>query len=180
MTSKSSPLVRPNKGGFLRAFGCGWFIREFLSGKGPYGALWIDPQNGAPQADIFYHYKRTLAQETATEPAVRGEERQSKKEGRLYDPDQVPELIDKHLGRLRYKSSGMRYHSFVTYFHNIKRLGWVEVTGQTEPSAFQDHYRAGQPRIFYRLTRAGREASGTAWANPQKALYIPRKQHSGK
>ena len=92
----------------------------------------------------------------------------------------MPELIEKHLGRLRYKSSGMRYHSFATYFSNLKRLGWVEATGQTEPSALQDHYPKGQPRIFYRLTKAGREASAAAWANPFQTLYPKWKNPPGK
>ncbi|MDY6912237.1 MAG: hypothetical protein SVM79_07785 [Chloroflexota bacterium] len=115
----------------------------------------------------------------AEDRAVRKEKRQAKREHRPFDPDNITDLVEKHLKRGPFKSSGMRYHSFVTYF-NIKRLGWVEATDQKEPSAFQDHYPKGQPRIFYRLTKAGREASKTAWANPQKALYVPRKQHSGK
>ena len=38
--------LRPKRGGFLRPFGCGWFIREYLLGKGPYGSLKIDPETG--------------------------------------------------------------------------------------------------------------------------------------
>ncbi len=53
-------LLRPARGGFLRPFGCGWFIREFLMGHGPEGSPAIDPVTGAPQADIFYHYKLAL------------------------------------------------------------------------------------------------------------------------
>ena len=49
--------LRPNRGGFLRPFGCGWFIREFLLGKGTEGSKVIDPDRGAPQADINYEYK---------------------------------------------------------------------------------------------------------------------------
>jgi hypothetical protein len=44
--------LRPTRGGFLRPFGCGWFIREFLLGKGPEGSLAIDPERGAAQSDI--------------------------------------------------------------------------------------------------------------------------------
>ena len=51
-------LIRPNKGGYLRPFGCGFFIRDFLLVRGPdYGVPAIDPDRGAPQEDIFYHYK---------------------------------------------------------------------------------------------------------------------------
>ena len=47
--------MRPGKGGFLRPFGCGWYIREFLMGHGPEGSPTIDHEIGACQADIFYH-----------------------------------------------------------------------------------------------------------------------------
>jgi len=66
-------LLRPGRGGFLRPFGCGWFIREFLSGRGPAGSPVIDPEVGAPQADIFHHYKMALLQATALDRAARRE-----------------------------------------------------------------------------------------------------------
>ena len=52
--------LRPTRGGFLRPFGCGFFIREFLLGRGPEGSPKIDPDKGACQEDIFYHYKLAL------------------------------------------------------------------------------------------------------------------------
>ena len=52
--------LRPTRGGFFRPFGCGWFIKESLLGHGPEGSAVIDPNRGAPQADIFYHYKLAL------------------------------------------------------------------------------------------------------------------------
>ena len=70
-----------------------------------------------------------------------------------------------------YKARGCRYHSFVTYFSTIQRLGWVEPTGREEPSAFQQHHATGQPRRYFRLTRAGRDAGAAAWSNPHLALY---------
>ena len=57
--------LRPSRGGFLRPFGCGWFIREFLLGNGPNGSPTIDPDVGAPQADIFHHYKTALIRSTS-------------------------------------------------------------------------------------------------------------------
>ncbi len=45
-------LLRPNRGGFLRPFGCGWFIREFLLGHGPEGSPSIEPEVGACQ--VYY------------------------------------------------------------------------------------------------------------------------------
>jgi hypothetical protein len=63
--------LRPSRGGFLRPFGAGWFIREFLLGKGPEGSRVIDPQRGATQADINYEYKEALARATAQDRAER-------------------------------------------------------------------------------------------------------------
>jgi hypothetical protein len=53
----------------------------------------------------------------------------------------------------------------------LQRLGWVEATGKEEPSAFQNNYPQGQSRKYFRITKAGRYAPDTAWANPQLALY---------
>jgi hypothetical protein len=161
----------PTRGGFLRPFGCGWFIREFLLGHGPYGSLAITPETGAPQADICYYYKQTLRQVTALDKATMLEEKKARKEHRSISPDNIEILIPKYLERLPYKAQGCRFHSFVVYFSNLQRLGWVEATGQEEPSAFQDHYPPGQPRKYFRLTSAGIAASDTAWADPRRALY---------
>ena len=57
--------LAPSRGGFLRPFGCGWFIREFLLGNGPEGSRKIDPAFGAAQSDINYEYKEALARATA-------------------------------------------------------------------------------------------------------------------
>jgi len=163
--------LRPARGGFLRPFGCGWFIREFLLGHAPNGSPKIDLHVGAPQADIFYHYKMSLRSATAYDRATRVEEKRAKWEKRPINPDNIEGLAERYLGRMPYKAQGCRYHSFVVYFSNIQRLGWVEATGREELSAFQEHYPAGQPRKYFRLTEAGRGASETAWANPYLALY---------
>ena len=163
--------LRPRRGGFLRSFGCGWFIREFLLGNGPYVSPAIDPGAGAPQADIFYYYKKALLQATALDRATRHEEHHAKREKRFIRPEEIENLTEKYLARMPYKANGCRYHSFVVYFSNLKRLGWVEPSGVEEPSAFQDHYPPGPPRRYYHLTPAGRAASDAAWSNPQLALY---------
>ena len=163
--------LRPLRGGFLRPFGCGWFIREFLLGNGPHDSPKIDPTVGAPQTDIFYHYKMTLRSATALDRATQVEEKRARREKRPIDPDNIDTLTERHLARMPYKAWGCRYHSFVVYFSNPQRLGWVEETGREEPSAFQDHYPPGPPRRYFRLTDAGRAASDAAWANPQFALY---------
>ncbi len=163
--------LRPARGGFLRPFGCGWFIREFLSGHGPNGSPRINPDVGAPQADIFYHYKTALIKAIAVDRATRREERQAQREKRAISPEEIERLTERYLVGTPYKSTSCRYHSFVVYFSNLQRLGWVEPTGKEEASAFQDHYPAGPPRRYFRLTKVGRDAGDAAWSNPHLALY---------
>ncbi len=164
-------LLRPKRGGFLRPFGCGWFIREFLLGNGPWGSSGIDPASGAPQADIFYCYKTALRLATAIDQATRAEEKKARREKRSISPDNIEKLTGKYLARMPYKANGCRYHSFVVYFSTLRGLGWVEPTGREEPSAFQSNYPPGPPRKYYQLTPAGRAASDTEWSNPHQALY---------
>jgi hypothetical protein len=163
--------LRPVRGGFLRPFGCGWFVREFLSGHGPNGSPKIDPNVGAPQADIFYHYKTALLKATALDKATRQEEKQARREKRALDPERIERLAQRYLARIPYKSTSCRYHSFVVYFSNLQRLGWVEPSGVVEASAFQDNYPQGKPRIYFRLTQTGKSATDDLWADPRKALY---------
>ena len=163
--------LRPARGGFLRPFGCGWFIREFLLGHSPNGSPKINPDVGACQADIFYHYKTALLKAIALDRATRQEERQAQRKKRAISPDEIERLTERYLARIPYKSTSCRYHSFVVYFSNLQRLGWVEFTGKEEASAFQDHYPPGPPRRYFRLANAGRAASDAAWSNPQFALY---------
>ena len=169
----SLPL-KPARGGFLRPFGCGWFIRQFLLGNGPNGSPEVDPNTGAPQADIFFHYKQSLFKATALDRATRQEERQARRDKRIIDPDRIEKLAERYLAHMPYKTTGARFHSFVVYFSNLQRLGWVEFTGREEPSSLQDNYPAGQPRKYFRLTLAGRLASDVAWSNPLSALYRNR------
>ncbi len=164
-------LLRPVRGGFLRPFGCGWFVREFLLGNGPYGSPKIDPGVGAPQADIFRHYKMAMMQVTALDRATRVEEKRARREKRPINPDNIERLAERYLARMPYKAQGCRFHSFITYFSDLQRLGWVEATGREEPSAFQDNYPPAPPRKYFRLTEAGRQAGDAAWANPHLALY---------
>ena len=169
-TAQALPL-RPTRGGFVRPFGCGGFIKEFLLGNGPHGSPHLDPATGAPQADIFHHYKEAILRATALDRATREEEQRARREKRSIHPEEIERLTEAYAARMPYKSSACRYHSFVVYFSNLRRLGWVELSGIEEPSAFQDHYAAGQPRRYYRLTLAGMTAPDTAWANPFSALY---------
>ena len=155
--------LRPRRGGFLRPFGLGTFIRDYLMG--------VDSSMGAPQADIFFHYKMARRQATAMDKAVRREERVAKRQKRIIRPENIERIAKEKEQYIPWKSRGCRYHSFVTYFGMLKRLGWVEESGYEETSSLQDRYPDGQPRKYYRLTAAGMSASNSDWADPYVALY---------
>jgi len=162
--------IRPTRGGFLRPFGCGWFIREFLLGNGPEGSRVIDPQQGAPQADINFEYKEALARATARERAERIISRLAVS-GKDVTEEQAETIYERELKRLSRKFTHMRYHSFLMYFGVLKRLGWVEEAGRTEPSSIQENYPPAPERTYYRLTRKGIEAGDESWSNPLFTLY---------
>lgn len=163
--------LRPRRGGFLRPFRCGEFIRDYLFGKGPHGSIRIDPKTGAPQATIFRQYKLALMRAISLDWASRKEERNARKENRYIDPEKIEGLALDYFSHLPYKPLACRYNSFKTYFSDLKSLNWVELTGREEPSEFQDNYSDGQPRKYFRLTQAGKEADDDAWRNPHRALY---------
>ena len=162
--------LKPNRGGFLRPFGCGHFIREFLLGKGPEGSRTIDPERGAAQTDINYQYKEALARATAREHAERVISRMVVS-GVDVTEEKAEMIYQRELKKISRKFTHMRYHSFLMYFGVLKRLGWVEVTGQTEPSAIQDNYPPAPQRTYYRLTREGISAGDEQWSNPLFTLY---------
>lgn len=164
-------LLRPTRGGFLRPIGCGQFIKEFLLGNGPFGSPKINPDIGAPKTDICFQYKTALLKATAMDRATRHEEKLAKRQKRTINPENIERLFERYLARLPYKTTSCRFQSFNVYFSNPQRLGWVEFTGREEPSAFQENYSPGPSRRYFRLTKAGREASDEAWSNPQYALY---------
>ena len=51
------------------------------------------------------------------------------------------------------------------YVGVLKRLGWVEITNKTEPSAIQDNYSQALERVYYRLTKQGIETGDELWSN---------------
>ena len=114
--------LKPKRGGFLRPFGCGWFIREYLLGKEPYDSPKIQPKIGAPQAVIFHDYKLALMKATAFDRATRFEEKKARREKRSISPDNIESLAERYLVGLPYKTTSCRYHSFIVYFSNIVRL----------------------------------------------------------
>ena len=162
--------IRPTRGGFLRPFGCGWFIREFLLGKGPEGSRTVDPEQGAPQADINYEYKEALARATARERAERIIS-QMVVSGKDVTEEQADTIYEREMKRISRKFTHMRYHSFLMYFGVLRRLGWVEVTGQTETSSIQENYPPAPERTYYRLTEKGIAAGDELWSNPLFTLY---------
>ena len=162
--------IRPGRGGFLRPFGCGWFIREYLLGNGPEGVTRIDPEVGAAQADINYSYKEALARATARERAERIISRMVVS-GTDVTEEKAENIYQRELKKISRKFTHMRYHSFLMYFGVLKRLGWVEEAGHTEPSTIQDHYPPAPNRVYYRLTEKGKEAPDKYWSNPLFTLY---------
>ncbi len=162
--------LRPNQSGFLRPFGCGWFVRQFLSGDGPEGSRRIDPARGAAQADINFEYKEALARATAREHAERAISRMVVS-GTDVTEEMAEKIYQRELRKVSRKFTHMRYHSFLMYFGVLKRLQWVEPAGQTEPSAIQDNYPSAPGRVYYRLTEKGRDAGEELWSNPLFTLY---------
>jgi DNA-binding PadR family transcriptional regulator len=166
--------LRPGRGGFLRPFGCGWFIREFLMGRGPEGSLKIDPEVGACQEDIFYHYKKALHRAYAEDAIAWENEERIRHEKPIYTEQEWMERFEYFMSRIPYKLFKCRYHSFQRYFHWLKQLGWVEFTGKEETASMQDFCPEAPPRRYYRLTEKGINAPDYEWSNPQLTLYPER------
>lgn len=175
--------VRPSRGGFLRPFGCGQFIRAYLAGEGPYGSTVIDPGRGAPTEDIRSAYKNALLRAHAEDMVAMALEKG------------IELSVEEALRRIPHRLTKVRSHSFYRYFHLLKQLGWVEATGEEEgsllggmPGARVERTAQGttlvevpQPRRFYRLSGRGREASAAAWSDPLQTLYdYPREARSGR
>lgn len=173
--------LRPARGGFLRPFGCGEFIRDYLLGKGPHGSPEIHPQRGAAIEDIRSAYKNALLRAHAEDMVALALEKG------------IDLSVEEALRRIPHRLTKIRAHSFYRYFHNLKLLGWVEVTGEEEgslmggmPGAVVERTAEGttlvevpQPRRYYRLTAKGMKAPEAAWSDPLQALYhYPEEQRS--
>lgn len=201
--------VTPRSGGFTRPIGLGEFIRLYLGAELEAPVLdpntreitefvTIQPRIGAPQHDIWARYKDFLFTAWGTEIVARW-----RRQGRQI-PSPGPELDEvERVARARVpqRLRHMRLSSFYRYFHNVRRLGWVEPTGETEisdpfvtmgityptPSILEEGRSWGQtelqtdgralveipqPRRFYRLTPTGQtEGADQGWRDPVKALY---------
>lgn len=166
--------LRPSRGGFIRPFGCGWFICQFLRGHGPEGSPKIDPLIGACQEDIFYQYKKALHRAYCDDAIAWENEERILKGKPIYAEQEYAERLEHLMSRIPYKLVKCRYHSFQRYFHWLKQLEWVEFTGKEEPASMQDYYPLAPPRKYYRLTTKGIEAPDYQWSNPQLTLYPQR------
>ncbi len=107
--------IRPLRGGFLRPFGCGWFIREFLLGHGPEGSKKIDPQTGSWQEDIFYYYKVALHTAFAQDTVAWENDARVRAGKGPYTEAEYAERVDWFLRRIPYKLVKCRYQSLVCY-----------------------------------------------------------------
>jgi len=173
--------LRPITGGFVRPFGTAWFIIEFLKGNGPEDSKRIDPEIGAPMTDIHFEYKSALHRAHARDTVEREEEKRIRKGRLAFTEEEYNERVQYYLNRIPYKLLKMRYASFTRYFGHLKRLGWIKETGKTEPSAIQDDYPPAPPRVYYRLTDAGKKASAAEISDPIMTLYhYSRVQRSAK
>ena len=171
----------PMTGGFVRPFGTAWFVIEFLKGNAPEDSKRIDPTIGAPMVDIHDEYKSAIHRSHARDTVEKEEEKRILNGGRAYTEEEYAMRLKYYLARIPYKLLKMRYGSFTRYFGHLKRLGWVEATGKTEPSTLQDYYPAAPSRVFYHLTEAGWKASMAEIADPLMALYhYSRAQRSAK
>jgi len=178
---KNQMELRPTTGGPIRPFGCGLFIISFLKGGGPEDSKRIDPNIGAPMTDIHFEYKSALHRVHARDAVERDEERRIRRDRPAYTEEEYHERLNYYLSRIPYKLLKMRYSSFTRYFGHLKRLGWVEETGKTEPSAIQADYPPAPSRVFYRLTDAGWKASMVEISDPIMTLYqCSREQRSAK
>ena len=133
-------------------------------------SLKIDANRGSAQADINFEYKEALARATARERSERIISRMVLS-GEDVTEEQAERIYERELKRISRKFTHMRYHSFLMYFGVLKRLGWVETTEETQPSAIQDNYPPAPSRTYYRLTKKGVEASEELWSNPLFTLY---------
>ncbi|HUV51895.1 MAG TPA: hypothetical protein VMW64_02320 [Dehalococcoidia bacterium] len=168
---QEAEVLRPYRGGFLRPFGLGMFIRDYLRGLGPYGSPRIDPVAGACQTDIREHYKTALFREHAEDAVAREMERRIKRGLRRMTDEEEERFRLRVMKQIPYKFTSIRSHSFARYFGMLIRLGWVEPTGYEEISAFQERYPEAEPRRYFRLTDRGRAAADIDWLNPQRTLY---------
>jgi hypothetical protein len=67
----------------------------------------------------------------------------------------------------------MTYASFTRFFHFLKQLDYVEVTGKTEPGIIKgtEIENVLSDRVFYRISETGQAAEEESWADPLTNVY---------
>jgi hypothetical protein len=173
--------LRPARGGFLRPFGCGWFIVEFLKGNGPMGSPVIDTNVGAPQTDIHRFYKEALFRAYAEDIVAREEEERIRKKLSPLTVEEAEQRTKYYLERIPHRLTRMRYPSFARYFSHLKRLGYMDESGGEESSLAQESYPPAPARRRYRLTDAAKKATIEELSDPIVTLYnYPREKRSAR
>jgi len=167
-----------------------------MVGRGEgYGVEAIDPDRGATITDIHSAYKRALHFDMAEDMAARDAE-EAVRRGKPMTPEEIERRRDYYLERIPSKLTRMRYSSFARYFRFFLQLAWVERTGEVEGSLIggpEDTHppqatprgtvmvEVPQPRIYYRLTPKGKEATLVELSAPIMTIYnYPREQRSKK
>ncbi|MFQ5875381.1 MAG: hypothetical protein ACE5JL_16495, partial [Dehalococcoidia bacterium] len=146
-----------------------------------------------PQSDIHAAYKGALHRAMAEDAAAWDAEKAIRR-GRPLTPEQVEERRRHYLERIPTKLTRMRYASFTRYFRFLIQLGFVERTGETEGSLIGGPVDARppestprgttlvevpQPRVYYRLTDMGRQATIMDLSDPLQTIYnYTREQRS--
>lgn len=154
----------------------------FSKANVPSGIQQSTPTGELPQADIFRDYKEALRRSQADDMVTMEEERIRRDQPPL-TREEADDLVAYFIGRLPLRSTRIRYHSFLSYFGLLKRLGWVESTGEREISEAQDLMgletgeeprETGQPRIYYEITPAGYTAPDSVIACLQAHPFSPQ------
>jgi len=69
------------------------------------------------------------------------------------------------------------YASYIKLSQVLKRLGWIEATGEKETAYSRSgSYELKQPRTYYKITPEGLAHSEQDWSNPLCILY-PKSSH---
>ncbi len=131
--------------------------------------------------DMHFEYKSALHRAHVRDAVEKEEERRIRRGLPAYSEEDYTDRLAHYLDRIPYRSVGMKYAGFTRYFGHLKRLNWVELTGRTEPSTIQEYYPDAPPRVYYRLTRKGWDATPAEISDPVMTLYgYSREQRSAK
>lgn len=90
------------------------------------------------------------------------------------------DYVDSTRGQFTRMPSKLTYASFMRSLGLLSQLGWVERTGRTEPARQRGVPTSGvlRDRVFYRLTKAGRDANPGEWRYLHRRVYPSRYSYS--